>query len=388
MLVIAAGGCLARPRPPRSRPEPPSQPEPPATIATKPASVRAIVTGVVLRRGDEIEVCPGRNVGPCAGIRVQGEVDDAWISESGKLSVFRLSGTFDGATLTLDGPVVPTTLADDPDYKNDCPEFQELVKGQNADPRLSAAAEALVNEHRARIAGQWWDRERQTMVVWVTGDPSDVRKRAEARAAATTGKKHRICIRGQARFSEAELEAARAKADQILREHGVVWSSSAGDVVHNQIVYEADAVDAATLAQLARETGDAIRVVAFIELPEQTLAQLPAPAVRGDIALATAKHRSGAEMAALGRFSVHYDAQQRCVYLSAQAERVLPVWPFGYWATSSPFAVHDYDGNVVAQEGQSLDFGGGQVELQHVDVANACGAKQAWIGRPQAPSQR
>lgn len=386
-LLMAGTGCLARApqvgptvaaESPAEAPPAPLDQLPPA--ATKLASVRAVVTGVVLRRGDELEVCPGRSVGPCAGIRIQGQVEDAWISDSGKVTVVRLRGAFDSSTLVLDGPAEPTTLAEEPSYKNDCPEFQKPAKGQNPEPRLSAAVEALVSEQRERFAGQWWDRERQTMVIWVTGDPSEVRKRAKERAPSA-----RICVRGQARFTEDQLESARAKADKILREHGVVWSSSAGDVVRNQIVYEADAVDAATLSDLARDTGDAIRITAFIELVEQSLSQLPEPAARGDVALVTAKNRSGAEMAALGRFSVHYDSQQRCVFLSAPGERVLPVWPFGYWATSSPFQVYDYDGNVVAQEGQTLELGGGQVDIQHVSADNACGAKQAWIGRPQTP---
>jgi hypothetical protein len=91
-------------------------------------------------------------------------------------------------------------------------------------------------------------------------------------------------------------------------------------------------------------------------------------------------------MMALGQFTVHYDPALRCAYLGGLEERVLPIWPFGYWATASPFKVHDFDGNVVAQEGEKLDFGGGLVDIVHVQADNTCGAKQAWVGRPQRAS--
>jgi hypothetical protein len=64
---------------------------------------------------------------------------------------------------------------------------------------------------------------------------------------------------------------------------------------------------------------------------------------------------------------------------------VLPVWPFGYWATSSPFRVFDYDDNAVAQPGITIVFGGGHVSLEHTGATNTCGAKTAWIGQPNAP---
>ena len=78
--------------------------------------------------------------------------------------------------------------------------------------------------------------------------------------------------------------------------------------------------------------------------------------------------------------TVRYDAAQRCVYLSTPEQRVLPVWPFGYWATSSPFAIYDYDGKAIARDGDTLQLGGGMVDVEHAGADNACGAKQAWIG--------
>jgi hypothetical protein len=93
-------------------------------------------------------------------------------------------------------------------------------------------------------------------------------------------------------------------------------------------------------------------------------------------------------MAALGRFTVHYDAALRCVYLeNSVGGRFLPVWPFGFWATKSPMRIFDYDGNVVAATGTMLEFGGGMVDIAHVRAENTCGAKSAWIGKPTRAQQ-
>lgn len=364
---------------------PPSQA--PSTAADAPprteglAAVRAVVTGVLLRRDDHVEICPGSVVGACPGIRVVGTVEDAWISEPDHVAVWRLAGVYDGTKLVLEAPARPTTLTAEPDYRNSCAEFQEVRKGVNPDSDLAETVGAFVSEHAERVAGHWWDRERQTMVIWVTGEPSELNSRIAKRAPGA-----RVCVQGQARYSQAELERLRAKADLILRERGVVWSGSFGDVTRNVIAYDADTIDAETIAELKRETGDAIQVDAFIELTEHALAQLPVPAPRGDVELVTSRSRSGAGMSALGRFAVRYDAQQRCVYFEAEGGRTLPVWPFGYWATSSPLKIYDHDGNLVAQEGAALELGGGMVDIEHAGANNACGAKRAWIGWPQDPT--
>jgi hypothetical protein len=383
-IGLFAIGCAERrprvvptsePAPPSHDDAPPAPPKPPPDTASKVTAARVIVTGVLLRRGAEIEICPGESVAPCPGIRVQGKVEDAWLSDNEKISVWRLSGSFDGTTLVLDAPAQPTTSTSEPNFKNGCPELQKPKKGAvNPDLELMRTVERLVQEAGERVAGSWWDRERQTMVISVTGDPSGLRQSAAKLAPGA-----RICVQGQARNSEAELERKRAKADEILRKHGVVWSGSGGDVTRNEIVYDAEAIDPATLAELARETGDAIRVVAFIELLEHGLEQMPMPAARGDLALATKKSRSAGGMAALGQFKVRYDRVQRCVYFDANEERMLPVWPFGYWATSSPLVIYDYDGNVVAKEGDAIELGGGMVDIEHAGADNSCGAKQAWI---------
>lgn len=317
-------GCGAHePASPESHREPTSArtqvtpTEEPRTDNARPRSAQVIVTGVLWRRGGAIEVCPGESVGDCPGIPVEGQVEEAWISEQAKVTVWRLSGSYDGTTLTLGAPA----------------------------------------------------------------QPSDFHSPPSTRA-------------NQRPYPRAELERARTKADAILREHGVVWSSSTYDAVRNEVVYEAEAIDAKTLADLARisvrtpegtlrPVGAGIRVVAFIELVDQDLKQMPVPPARGDVALITASTRRGGGRSALGRFTVHYDAALRCVYFDASGERVLPIWPYGFWATSSPFRVFDYDDKLVAQAGSALELGGGRVEVEHARAANPCGAKQAWIAHPQ-----
>jgi hypothetical protein len=345
--------------------------------ATSPEPLPVLVTGVLMRRGATVEICPGSAYRPCAGIEVVGEVPEAWLSTSGSVAVWRVSGRFDGSKLSPTG-AERSHLGDAPSFRNSCAEFQKPMAGQNPDDRLSAEVAAVLAEQAPRVAGHWWDAQHQTMVISVKGDATEVTKLVRARFP-----KSRICVQ-QARFSEPELEQARARADHILKEGGVFWSSSAIDVVNNRVVYDAEVLDAPTFEKLKQEVGDAVLVLAFIQLQEHALARLPVAPPRGDVALITQPSRSAASMAALGRFSVHYDAAQRCVYLQGgDGQRVLPVWPFGYWATANPFVVYDYDDQPLGKPGEVMEFGGGGVDVHHVRSANACGAKTAWIGAPQ-----
>jgi hypothetical protein len=352
-------------------------PDPPAAPA-EPLPV--VVTGVLMRRGAGVEICPGSAYRPCAGIEVVGEVPEAWLSTSESVAVWRVSGRFDGSKLSPTG-AERSHLSDAPSFRNSCAEFQKPMAGQNPDDRLSAEVATVIAEHAQRVAGHWWDAPRQTMVISVKGGATEMTEMAKLVRARFP--KSRICVQ-QARFSEQELEQARARADQILKEGGAFWSSSAIDVVNNRVVYDAEVLDAPTFEKLKQEVGDAVLVLAFIQLQEHALARLPVAPPRGDVALITQPSRSGASMAALGRFSVHYDAAQRCVYLQGgDGQRVLPVWPFGYWATANPFVVYDYDDQPIGKAGEVIEFGGGGVDVHHVRAASNCGAKTAWIGAPQ-----
>jgi hypothetical protein len=84
----------ARAPAPRKSPPPPELA--PASGPVPVATARVIVTGVLERRGQEIEICPGRVIGPCPGIRIVGAVEEAWLSEPGNVTVWRLTGSFEG----------------------------------------------------------------------------------------------------------------------------------------------------------------------------------------------------------------------------------------------------------------------------------------------------
>jgi hypothetical protein len=387
-LALCMSGCTGArsPRPASNEPPPGSSQAPPPPTSGDAAApsrepVPVVVTGVLIRRDAVVEICPGSAYAPCAGIEVVGQVPEAWLSTPERVAVWHVSGRFDGSKLSLSG-AEPSKLGDRPNYRNACAEFQEPRAGQNADDRLSADVAAVIAEEAQRVAGHFWDMQRQTMVISVKGDTTELTKRVRARFP-----KSRICIQ-PARFSEQELEQARARADDILKDGGVVWSSSSIDVVQNRVVYDAEVLDAPTLAKLRQEAGDAVLVTAFIRLPEHALDQLPVASQRGDVPLVTETSRNAGRMNALGRFSVHYDAARHCVYLQdSTGNRLLPVWPFGYWATKNPFVVYDYDDQPVGSPGAVVEFGGGNVDVQHVKAPSSCGAKTAWIGAPLAPSR-
>ncbi|WP_437681808.1 hypothetical protein [Sorangium sp. So ce131] len=338
-----------------------------------------VVTGVVVARGAKLEICPDTAVGTCAGLEVEGQVDPAFVSSAKKDIVVRVPGVFDGARLKVDGKITTADVQRSFNFNNRCPEFQQAASGGTPKEQLPAEVERFVEAHADRFAGRWWDQERTTMALWFTGDATALKREVQRLAPGA-----RVCVLGNAKFSERTLEAARTRADVILAANGVLMSSSSLDTLGNRVVYTVEAIDPGTLDQLRREVGDAVRVVSFIELRDGSLATLPSAPPSGDIPLVTSRMRSEARMQALGRFSVHLDAERRCVYLQdAVGRRVLPVWPFGYSATREPFAILDFDGNVVARPGAALNFGGGQVEVKQVQTSETCGAEWAWIGAPE-----
>ncbi|AUX42338.1 uncharacterized protein SOCE26_037680 [Sorangium cellulosum] len=343
------------------------------------ATAPVVVTGVVVARGGgKLEICPDTAVGACAGIEVQGQVDPAFLSTAKKDVVVRVPGVFDGARLKVDGKITTADVQRSFNFNNRCPEFQQPAGG-NPKEQLPAEVERLVQAQADRFAGRWWDQERKTMALWFTGDATALKREVQRIAPGA-----RVCVLGNAKFSERALEAVRPRADAILAANDVLVSSSSLDTLGNRVVYTVEAIDPRTLDQLRREVGDAVRVVSFIELRDGSLATLPSAPRTGDIPLVTSRMRNEARMQALGRFSVHLDAERRCVYLQdAAGRRVLPVWPFGYSATREPFAILDFDGKVAARPGAVINFGGGQVELKQVQATETCGAQWAWIGAPE-----
>ncbi len=102
--------------------------------------------------------------------------------------------------------------------------------------------------------------------------------------------------------------------------------------------------------------------------------------MEGDVEILTSNVRNAGGMAALGYFTVNYDPAMNCIYFTepSATERMVPVWPFGYSATSNPVTVYDFDGAATATEGDQLELGGGNVGVGPLE-GNTCGADSAWI---------
>lgn len=342
-----------------------------------------VATGVIVPQGEDLEICPGDRVRPgCPGIALVGGVDPAFVSAQEPATIVRVPGLYDGANLEIDGPIQKLSVARDADYRNPCPEFQTVVPARryengNPSPALSDQSEKIVRAHRDRFAGQWWDRTRGTMTLWFTGDGTQLKEQLRS----TLGRS-RICVFGGARFSEHELEAARERAQAILTERGVMLSGSTLSVLSNRAELYVEAVDRTTLDQVRVAAGDAVVVSSFLELREGEVTSLPKPRTWGEIRLETSSVRGGGQMSALGHFSIHFDPNERCVYLKDRnGERLLPVFPFGYSARENPLEILDHDGQVVARGGKELVFGGGHVPLSP-SVQKPCGATSMWVGGP------
>jgi hypothetical protein len=266
--------------------------------------------------------------------------------------------------------------------RNPCPEFQDIAEqpGELANPAqdLVERANAMASENSKRFAGKWWDAPRQTMVVWLKGNVEEVRE--ELRRSAPEA---RLCIEGGAKFSQFELEDARRKANRILTAKDVHIQDMMLEVTMNRYRYNAESISIATLEKLENELGAAVRIVAFIAVQgDEPLVEVPSP---GNVEIITQRTRGGAQMQALGHFSIEYDQKLACIYLkNSTGERVLPVWPMGFWATREPLQVHDFDGRVVATGGAAIEFSGGEVGMQHFHADNYCGADKVWIGAPVA----
>jgi hypothetical protein len=160
--------------------------------------------------------------------------------------------------------------------------------------------------------------------------------------------------------------------------------------MQNRVHIQVEAANDALLTALQREVSADIVVDSFIYVHGASLTELPEPKVRGDLPLLTSNTRwDYGGMAALGRFTLHWNADQRCVYLrDPSGEPVVPLLPNGFAAFADPLRLEDYDGNAVMLEGREQNFGGGYVELTAVAPLDAepqrarqCGT-QFFIGEP------
>lgn len=403
-LFLTLGSALGCSRPTESPriTKPTSPPDPVNATGTPPlnnsvptrklstvATLRGIVVDGTGMDGNPVrEICPGRRVAACPGVEVRGDVPPPLISTPKRVVPVIVQGEYDGATLRVQKVDADTPLSDEPSerYRNPCPEYQALLTGPvNGPETLRLALERLQQAYDSRVSGIWWDRPRQTLAVRMTGDVSDIKEYVKSELKLKRGE--RLCIVGGATITRAEGSHKIERLHRLLEPTEALFLSGGLDEVSGRARIQLEAVDAATREIIVKEVGPDVELEAFIELVDARLEEMPLPPARGAFPLVTSPARSSsAMMHALGRFSLHADRARSCVYLKGGTDedtRVQPLLPFGYAVLDGPLRLVDYDGRVVAVEGERTDWGGGNVgSPSAASTVPDCGAVSAWSGAP------
>ncbi len=376
MLALACGDATTATGPASS----PTTGAPPATTTptttplptTDPgsdAAVRVAITATLAPGpGGGIEACPAGESSDCFGVAVAGDLGAAVVGGE-----YRLVGDYDGRTLTITQPPEPIEV---PYVRNReiTSRCEGLTGTRGNDNAIHEAIMGYVATVPDSYAGLWWDDDATVFTVWFTGD--DVTGHQAAIAAATGGAP--VCVIGGADHPEAELHAAQDQAVQQFAE-ALAMSFASTDTLRNRVTVEAEHVDGELLAELAA-IHPGLEVLAFIEVLEGTIADLPAPQPvhPGDVELVTGHNRRQGGMAALGRFTLGYDAELGCFYFGEDSQRVVPVWPLGFSGTSgSPAQIFDQDGELFATAGDVLEIGGGSGVFP--PAGDTCGAAGTWV---------
>jgi hypothetical protein len=365
-------------------------PEPTTTLASIPtttdaveAGVEVMVTASAVRQPDgSIELCPPGMTAACPGIILVGEIDPALLATDEETRYVRVSGRYDGHSLQPSSAPVAFEYgpASTGDFASLCPDLRGTPSVNPDDALTQAVTDYAMSQ--PDYAALWWDRERAVLTVWFKGEDVSAHQTAIADLAG----EEPVCVVGGATYSEAELMEAAQLLDDFADSRGLPLATFGYGVggLSNRIDLPLEEIDAETRSALADLVGDRVVPFPYIEMVNAPLSDLPDPilAVEGDVDILTSRVRTGGGMDALGRFEVLYDPDLNCVYFSGSEEgdagRTVPVWPFGYSATSSPFIVYDYDGAAVAGEGDTVELGGGFVGTDHID-GDTCGADGAWI---------
>lgn len=336
-------------------------------------AVTVVLTGAPVVAGDGAVVwCPGTaGAGGCPGIPVSG-LPDAAVAALSRSVAWQVAGAYDGVTVRATGAPEPIDHAE-PDFTTACEDLRGASSETGGmDPAAADAVEQYLATIPDRHAATWWDQQHSVLNVLLTGDDVAAHRGALEEAV---GDRNAVCVIGGARWSSAELERMTRRATEIAREEGMGPWSAGPDAVANRVRLDVERSDGHTVARLRDEFGEAVDVRAFMAVRDATLDDLPAAPERGDVALETADTRGGAGMDALGTFTIRFDERQRCVYGEFDGHRLGLVWPFGYWAESDPLRVHDGGGRVVAEEGDVVESGGGQVPRDQ----RTCGATEVWV---------
>ena len=295
-------------------------------------------------------------------------------------AVITLQGIYDGSRLIPTGEA--SRLSPYPPFGPT--EYASLCTGMTGSGNPDSYVESLTSYTQTvpdAFAGMWWDQSTSVMTLWFVGDDIEGHRAA---IEAATGTTKEVCVAGGARYSEAELLEAMELLAGITDDREDLATGGYGtNTLANRIDLTIQEIDAALRQKIADTVGERVVLFPYLELVNDTLADLPAPlpAVPGNVDLLTNRLRYGGGMDALGQFRLGYDTDLDCIYFDGSESgggRTVPVWPFGYSAINDPVEVCDYDGELIATQGQLLELGGGFAGVEFVD-GNKCGAVSAWI---------
>ena len=379
LFVVACGEPI-----PRSGTTLPGETTTPTTTAVPQGDgVAVVVTATAVEQPDgSVELCPPGMTGACPGIVLDGEIDPDLVASEENPVVVEVTGRYDGRSLLASSaPVQVEYSANAPvEFDSLCPDLQGTSRINPDETLIQAITDYAGGQ--PDYAAMWWDRNSAALTVWFKGDDVSAHQEAIGRMAGDEP----ICVAGGARFSETELLEASELLNGFVDSRGFPLATSGYGLGgrENRIDLPVEEMDAETRDALAELVGERVIPHPYIYMLDAPLAELPepVPTVEGDVEILTSRTRFGGGMAALGLFTVAYDAELNCIYFPGDEgggdRRTVPVWPFGYSATSSPLTIYDYDGNLVAGKGDEIELGGGHVEVGFVQ-GNTCEAAGAWI---------
>jgi hypothetical protein len=321
--------------------------------------------------------------GACPGITLDGGIDSDLIASPDDPTVIQVTGRYDGHRLlatsrpsAVEYPPIETGV-----FASRCPELRGAPSANGNDPQIEAVSQYTTSQ--PDYAALWWDRESRVLTVWFKGDDIS----AHLAAVADLAGDEEVCVAGGALFSEIELLEAAQLLAGFTDSRGLPLASLGYSVggVTNRVDLPLEEIDASTRTALSDLVGERVVPYPYIDTLDLPLSELPDPVslVEGDIDILTSRVRAGGGMAALALFEeLHYDSALNCVYFGGpedgESGRTVPVWPFGYAATSSPLTVYDYDGAAVVSEGEGIELGGGGVDAGSI-AGNTCDADGAWL---------
>ena len=353
---------------------------PPTTIGMSDDVVVRVIATPVQQPDGSIELCPPGMTGACPGIILEGDLSSDMLATDAETTFIEVTGSYDGLRLvpTSDPVEIDYGPMAEGDFRSLCPNLRGTA-AINPSNQVEAAIGAYVTS-APDYAATWWDRESSVLTVWFASD--DVL--AHQQAISELAGEEPVCVAGGARYSEADLLEASQLLNDLRDTRGLPIATFGYGVggLSNRIDLPLEELDAGTRSAIADLVGDRVVPYPYIEMIDAPLTDLPnpVPAVDGDVDILTSRVRVGGGMDALGRFNVQYDSTLNCLYFSESpdTDRTVPVWPFGYAATSDPMTVFDYDGQTVVSVDETIELGGGGVDAGFVE-GNTCGADRTWI---------